>query len=80
MRNADALEGFERHPAPAVVFALHAGEPSVLVALWIAVKAIGQAGVACSRMVPQKPQSWFSVGRIVFICLSPSSAGKIPCA
>ncbi|MFO0155434.1 MAG: hypothetical protein ACK53U_01650 [Alphaproteobacteria bacterium] len=28
MRNADALQGFERHPAPAVVFALHPGEPS----------------------------------------------------
>jgi len=28
MRNADALEGFERHLPPAVVVALHAGEPS----------------------------------------------------
>jgi hypothetical protein len=29
---------------------------SVFVALWIAVKEIGQASAACSRMVPQKPQ------------------------
>jgi hypothetical protein len=28
MRNADALEGFERYLAPAVVFTLHAREPS----------------------------------------------------
>jgi hypothetical protein len=27
MRNANALQGFERHPGLAVVFALHAGEP-----------------------------------------------------
>jgi len=28
VRNADALQGFERHFPPAVVVALHAGEPS----------------------------------------------------
>ena len=27
MRNADALDGFERHFPPAVVFAMHAHEP-----------------------------------------------------